>query len=117
MAKYAEQYPHSTLSYAAFASDFIKESAESDQPFCLSISFKAPHQPTTPDPKFDDVYKGATFIKPKNYGRRYSGHFAAQSKQGRQFERFHSWNYSDKYDETMATYDQQHDGSAQPSPS
>ena len=30
-----------------------------------------------------------------------------QSRTGRQFERFHSWNYSDKYDEVMAVYYQQ----------
>jgi arylsulfatase A-like enzyme len=107
MAKYAEQYPHSTLSYGAFGRDFIQAAAESDRPFCLSISFKAPHQPTTPDPKFDSVYAGKTFTKPGNYGRLYGEHFSPQSRQGRQFERFHSWHYSDKYDEVMATYYQQ----------
>ena len=30
-----------------------------------------------------------------------------QSRQGRQYERFHSWHYSDQYDEVMATYHQQ----------
>jgi arylsulfatase A-like enzyme len=73
----------------------------------LSISFKAPHKPATPDPQFDSVYAGATFTKPANYGRQYGEHFSLQSRQGRQFERFHSWNYSDKYDEVMATYYQQ----------
>jgi len=42
-----------------------------------------------------------------NYGRKHGAHFSKQSKQGRQYERFHSWNYSDKYDEVMATYHQQ----------
>ncbi len=107
MAKYAEQYPHSTLSYGAFGRDFVQDAAKSDKPFCLSISFKAPHQPTTPDPKFDSVYAGKTFTKPGNYGRVYGEHFSQQSRQGRQFERFHSWHYSDKYDEVMATYYQQ----------
>ena len=69
MAAYAEEYPHSTVSYGAFGRDFIKESAEDDSPFCLSISFKAPHMPATPDPQFDDVYAGKTFTKPVNYGR------------------------------------------------
>lgn len=107
MAKYVEQYPHSTLSYGAFGRDFIQDAAKSDKPFCLSISFKAPHQPTTPDPKFDSIYAGKTFTKPENYGRLYGEHFSKQSRQGRQFERFHSWHYSDKYDEVMATYYQQ----------
>jgi arylsulfatase A-like enzyme len=107
MAKYAKEYPHSTLSYGAFSRDFIEQASKGDKPFCLSISFKAAHRPTTPDPRFDDVYAGKTFTKPENYGREYSGHFAEQSKQGRQWVRFHEWNYSDKYDEVMAIYHQQ----------
>lgn len=107
MAKYAKEYPHSTLSYGAFGRDFVKDAAKSDNPFCLSISFKAPHHPTTPDPRFDDVYAAAKFTKPKNYGRENGEHFSLQSRQGRQYARFHDWNYSDKYDEVMATYYQQ----------
>ncbi len=107
MAAYADEFPHATLSYGAFGRDFIRESVETDKPFCLSISFKAPHKPATPDPRFDDVYKGKTFKKPANYGREHGEHFSEQSKQGRQYERFHSWNYSDKYDEVMAIYHQQ----------
>ena len=107
MAKYAKQYPHSTLSYGAFGRDFIQDAAKSDQPFCLSISFKAPHMPATPDPKFDSVYAGKSFTRPANYGREYGEHFSWQSRQGRQYDRFHSWNYSDKYDQVMATYYQQ----------
>ncbi len=107
MAEYADEYPHSTLSYAAFSRDFIRESAKTDDPFCLSISFKTPHMPATPDPRFDDIYQGRTFTKPANYGRLYGQHFSQQSRQGRQYERFHSWNYSDRYDSVMATYYQQ----------
>lgn len=107
MAKYAKKYPHSTLSYAAFSEDFIKSSAKSGKPFTVSISFKAPHRPTTPDPQFDHIYKGKKFAKPKNYGRKYGEHFSKQSQQGRQYVRFHEWNYSDKYDEVMAIYHQQ----------
>jgi arylsulfatase A-like enzyme len=107
MARYADEYPHSTRSYGAFGRDFVRDAAKSDRPFCLSISFKAPHQPTTPDPEFDTVYAGKTFTKPANYGREYGGHFSQQSRQGRQYERFHSWHYSDRYDEVMATYYQQ----------
>ncbi len=107
MLAYAEKYPHSTLSYGAFGADFVKDAAKKDSPFCLSISFKAPHKPASPDSAFNDVYAGKTFTKPANYGRDYGAHFSKQSRQGRQFERFHSWNYSDKYDEVMATYYQQ----------
>ena len=107
MKHYAKDYPHSTRSYGAFGRDFILESAKSDKPFCLSISFKAPHKPATPDPLDDHIYHGKTFKKPANYGRKYGEHFSKQSKEDRQYERFHSWNYSDKYDDVMATYHQQ----------
>jgi arylsulfatase A-like enzyme len=107
MAAYADKFPHSTLAYGAFGRDFIREAAASGKPFCLSISFKAPHKPAAPDPEFDDVYAGKTFRKPENYGRENGGHFSKQSRQDRQYERFHSWNYSDKYDEVMAVYHQQ----------
>ncbi len=107
IANYADEFPHATRAYGAFGRDFIAESAESGQPFCLSISFKAPHRPTTPDPAFDDVYAGKTFAKPKNFGREHGGHFSEQSRQGRQFERFSSWNYDKSYDEVMRVYHQQ----------
>lgn len=107
MAQYAEEFPHSTRSYGAFGRDFIQESAESEQPFLLSISFKAPHKPATPDPEFDHIYAGKTFTKPANYGREHGEHFSKQSQQGRQYERFESWDYDKNYDGVMATYHQQ----------
>ena len=78
MKKYAKEYPHSTRSYGAFGRDFVKESAAGDKPFCLSISFKAPHHPVQPDPLDDDVYKGVKFTKPDNYGRQNGEHFSLQ---------------------------------------
>jgi arylsulfatase A-like enzyme len=107
MAKYADEYPHSTLSYGAFGRDFIIESAKIGKPFCLSLSFKAPHKPETPDPQFDDVYAGKKFTKPANYGREKGEHFSQQSRMGRQYARFYSWGYADRYDEVMAIYHQQ----------
>ena len=107
MAKYAKDYPHSTLSYGAFGQDVIKEAAEKKQAFCLSISFKAPHRPVQPDPKFDHIYKGKTFTKPANYGRSAGEHMPPQSKQGRQYPRFKEWNYDKDYDNVMAKYFQQ----------
>ena len=107
MAAYAARYPHSTLSYGAFGSDFVEESADDKRPFCLSISFKAPHKPSTPDPRFDAVYANQAFVKPDNYGREHGEHFSSQSRQGRQYSRFHDWGYSDRYDEVMAIYYQQ----------
>lgn len=107
MAKYAKEFPHSTLSYGAFGRDVIRASAAKKKPFCLSISFKAPHRPTTPDPQFDHIYQGKTFTKPANYGREYAKHLAPQSKTGRQYVRFHEWKYDNNYDKVMATYYQQ----------
>jgi arylsulfatase A-like enzyme len=104
MAAYAEKYPHSTLSYGAFGQDFIKRAAKEDKPFCLSISFKAPHRPVKPDPKFDDVYAGKKFTKPANFGREHGEHLSEQSKQGRQYARFSEWNYDTDYDDVMAKY-------------
>ncbi|MDF7799575.1 sulfatase [Pontiellaceae bacterium B1224] len=107
MAAYADEYPHSTLSYGAFGRDFIQQEAKSDKPFCLSISFKATHRPVQPDPKFDDIYAGKTFTKPGNYGRENGEHFSKQSKSGRQYGRFEEWGYDDNYDSVMGKYNQQ----------
>ena len=107
MQKYAKEYPHSTLSYGAFGREFIQAAAKTERPFCLSISFKAPHRPVAPDPKFDHIYEGVKFAKPKNYGREYGQHFSKQSQQGRQYVRFHDWKYSTDYDAVMAKYYQQ----------
>ena len=104
MLQYAKKYPHSTRSYGAFGSDFIRESAKKNQPFCLSISFKAPHRPVQPDPLFDDIYAGALFPKPENFGREHGMHFSEQSRRGRQYQRFEGWHYNDSYDEVMAKY-------------
>ena len=105
--KYAKEFPHSTLAYGAFGRDFIRDAVKSDKPFCLSISFKAPHHPTTPDPRFNHTYKDKVFTKPANYGREHGEHFSKQSKQGRQYKRFIQWGYKDKYDQVMAVYYQQ----------
>ncbi len=107
MAEYADEYPHSTLSYGAFGRDFIRDAAKSEKPFCLSISFKAPHHPVEPDPKFDHVFDGVTVAKPSNFGRENGEHFSKQSRQGRQYERFDSWSYSTDYNSVMTKYFQQ----------
>ena len=106
MQKYAEIYPHSTLAYGEFGRDVIRESVDQEKPFCLSISFKAPHRPIEPDPRFDSIYAGSTFTKPGNFGREHGEHLSKQSKAGRQYERFTSWNYDTDYDGVMAKYNQ-----------
>ena len=107
MRKYADKHPHSTLSYGAFAQDVIRAAAKQDKPFCLSISFKAPHKPASPDPQFNDVYAGKKFTKPANFGRRFGEHLSPQSKSGRQYPRFSQWKYDTEYDQVMAKYHQQ----------
>ncbi len=107
MKSYAAEFPHATRAYGAFGRDFIAESVKLGQPFCLSISFKAPHRPATPDPKFDEVYADKQFRKLPNYGREHGQNLSLQSRQGRQYERFHSWSYSDRYDAVVAIYHQQ----------
>jgi arylsulfatase A-like enzyme len=104
MAAYAERYPHSTLSYGAFGRDVIRQAAGQDRPFCLSISFKAPHRPWTPDPKFDDLYTGTKFTRPGNFGPEHADHLSQQSKQGRQWQRWTQWHYDADYDGVMAQY-------------
>ena len=107
MQKYAAEYPHSTLSYGAFGRDVIREATKQKKPFCLSISFKAPHKPATPDPRFNDVYAGKVFTKPGNFGRKFGEHLSLQSKSGRQYPRFTQWKYDTDYDGEMAKYHQQ----------
>jgi arylsulfatase A-like enzyme len=94
VAKYAEKYPHVTRALGAFSQDFIKTAAKQDKPFCLSISFKAPHGPQQADPAFDDLYdEGVIFSKPENYGMETGATRAPQSALGRQ--RVKSWlNYN-----------------------
>ena len=104
MKKYAKEYPHSTLSYGAFGQDAIKEAVKQQKPLCLSISFKAPHYPVRPDRRFNHIYAGITFTKPENYGREAGAHLSEQSRQGRQYQRFHDWKYDTKYDQVMAKY-------------
>lgn len=107
LARYADEYPHASRAYGAFGRDFIAEAVDEGKPFCLSISFKAPHRPVTPDPIDDDVYASTLFQMPENFGRDRGAHLALQSRTGRQYERFFSWNYYDKYNEVMSQYHQQ----------
>ncbi|MEM9858891.1 MAG: sulfatase [Bacteroidota bacterium] len=104
MVKYARDYPHSTLSYGAFGQNVIQEAVKKGKPFNLSISFKAPHRPVHPDPKFDHIYADKTFTKPANYGREAGSHMSEQSKQGRHYKRFYEWDYATDYDSVMAKY-------------
>jgi len=107
LGKYASEYPHSTLAYGAFGQDVIREAVKQKKNFCLSISFKAPHKPADPDPRFNAIYAGKTFTKPANFGRENGQHLAPQSKLGREYEAFTEWHYDTNYDGEMAKYFQQ----------
>jgi arylsulfatase A-like enzyme len=105
---YADKYPHSTRAYAAASIDFIRESVSEQKPFCMSVFFKAPHRPVTPDPMFDDIYKDTEFRKLPNYGREAGEHLTPHSRMGRQYPRFVEWGYDkeDTYQEALRKYNQ-----------
>lgn len=108
LANYAKEYPHSTRAYGASSIDFIRESVEKKQPFCMSVFFKAPHRPVQPDLMFDDVYRDVVFRKLPNYGRESGEHLAPQSKMGRQYPRFVDWGYDqeESYQNALRQYNQ-----------
>lgn len=109
LARFADKYPHSSRAYGAAGQEFIKDSVQAGEKFCLSIYFKAPHRPVQPDPMFDDIYKDTVFRKLPNYGRKAGEHLAHQSRMGRQFGRFTVWNYDtdEKYQKSLRKYHQQ----------
>jgi len=107
MKEYAGEYPHVTRALGAAAQEFIRESAGSAQPFCLSISFKAPHKPPVPDPAFDGVYAGKTFSKPPNWGPMGMAHLPTQALSGRQFIQRFEWYPEAVYQERLRKYYQQ----------
>ncbi|MGJ8679830.1 sulfatase family protein [Paraglaciecola sp.] len=108
IAKYAKEYPHSSLAYGAASIDFIQDSVKSQQPFAMSVFYKAPHRPVTPDRKFDHIYKNTNFRKLPNYGREAGKHFSKHSQLGRQYPRFEEWGYSEEesYQKALRKYHQ-----------
>ena len=107
IASYADEYPHSTRAYGAWGNDFIKAAKASGKPFCMSISFKAPHLPFTPDACFDQVYAGKVYQKPANYGAENATHIAPQAKTGRQYNSYNFWRKSEEsYQDAIQSYNQ-----------
>jgi len=103
--KYAHEFPHSTRALGKFGTDFIKK-ANNNKPFCLSISFKAPHNPMTPDPYFDSVYKDTVWKKPENYGIEGAKHLSKHIRSGRQWEFFDHWKGDEVFQERSRKYHQ-----------
>ena len=104
-ARYAEKYPHVTQAVGAASCDFIKLSQKDDRPFCLSVSFKAPHGPMSPDPAFDDVYADTVWDMPPNYDQKGAAHIPEQAKSGRQYLTINDFE-PDRYQKTMRKYHQ-----------
>ena len=105
--KYADKYPHSSRAYGAWAADFFKAAKQSGKPFCMSISYKAPHLPFTPDEYFDHVYKNKHYRKPENYGKENGEHLSPQAKSGRQYKSYEFWRESEEsYQEAIQKYNQ-----------
>ena len=106
VAMYAEKYPHVTRALGATAQDFIKKAAKRRQPFCLSVSFKAPHSPLQPDPEFDDVYADTVWREPPNYDEPGAAHLPKQAKSGRQYLKIRTFRPA-MYQQNMGKYQQQ----------
>ncbi|MFI3290661.1 MAG: sulfatase [Opitutales bacterium] len=106
IAKYAKEYPHATRAYGKACSDFIVQAKKTGKPFCLSMSFKAPHTPNTPDPFFNDVYKDVIWKTPANYGKENAKHFVMQARLGKQYL-FAAKNFAPNiYQEEIRKYNQ-----------
>jgi arylsulfatase A-like enzyme len=103
IAKYAEQYPHCSRAYGAWGQDFLKAAKQSGKPFCMSISFKAPHGPFKPDPIDLKLYEGKTFTLPSNYGAENRKHLSPQAQKSRAAAVFHK-EWGPGYDSTVAHY-------------
>ena len=102
IAKYAAQYPHCSRAYGAWAQDFLKGAKQSQKPFCMSVSFKAPHMPYTPDPLDSKLYKGKTFSRPPNYGIEKGTHLSPQAHTSRAATGYREWVKD--FDGTAAKY-------------
>lgn len=82
LKQYADEYPHIDRALGAFSRDLA---VTKDKPFCLSISFKAPHAGHQKiDDLFEDQYKNQVFPVPPNYGENGTKAIAHQSTLGRQ---------------------------------
>ncbi len=92
IAMYADAYPHCSRAYGAWAKDFMKSAKQSGKPFCMSISFKAPHLPFTPDPIDLKLYESKTnFTRPLNYGVENGTHLSPQVHTSRAATGYREW--------------------------
>ncbi|WP_010585582.1 sulfatase family protein [Schlesneria paludicola] len=103
LAKYASQYPHCTRAYAAWAKDFLKAAKQTGRPFCMNISFKAPHLPFRPDPIDSQLYEHKTkFARHPNDGVENGRHLSPQALTSRAAKEYRQWITN--FDETCKSY-------------
>ena len=103
IVKYAAQYPHCTRAYGAWAQDFLKAAKQSGKPFCMSISFKAPHMPYTPDPIDLKLYGSKKeFARAANFGVENGKHLSPQVHTSRAATAYRGW--VNNYDNTVRLY-------------
>lgn len=93
---------HTTYALGMMGQEFIKKYAQSEEPFCLSISFKAPHTPYDLDNRYDSTYASWEFNKPDNYGG--SDKIPPHVKAGRPYQKGKNW--SKDYQGSMTKYHQ-----------
>jgi arylsulfatase A-like enzyme len=104
LAHYADEQPHVTRALGAFGRDFIREVEHDDRPFCLSVSFKAPHTPhDNIDPADRTLYDGIAFSRRENWGREKAMLLPPQARLGRQYYLFHEWDET-HYDDHLRAY-------------
>ena len=104
MKSYADRFPHVTRALGAFAADFIGASISDPRPFCLSLSFKAPHKPhNRVDPADAKLYENAAFSKRPNYGDPFFERLPPQPGLGRQRAQWPEWDPT-HYQEHLRAY-------------
>lgn len=101
--KYGKTSEHTTYALGMMGRDFVDAAAHDKRPFCLSISFKAPHSPYhVQDERYNDVYANSTFTKPANYGG--IEELSANVQTGRPASKGKGWMKD--YDGSMRKYHQ-----------
>ena len=104
LAHLADEYPHLTRALGHASGDFFDRAAQEDKPFCLTIGFKAPHDPPAPDPRFDGVFDEIDFPKPSNYGSAGAEHLSAHIRTGRQWVLFDREWQEDTFNSSCSKY-------------
>jgi arylsulfatase A-like enzyme len=103
IAKYADRYPHCSRAYGAWAQDFLKAAKQSGKPFCMSVSFKAPHMPYTPDLIDLKLYEAKKqFVRAANFGVENGKHLSPQVHTSRAATAYRQW--VNDFDNTVRLY-------------